>query len=121
MRYVYCEKRGRNVAATDDRYVYSDRVRPGNVLHVMSCFAGAPEREAADLITMGVESGGENVCIRSRAGTAAKDGMSALNPFLVGEGDRVFAYFPDADEGDDIHLCLNGFMAPLAIWRAASF
>lgn len=121
MRTVYCQKWGRAVAPTDDRYVLSDRIRPGNVLHVMNCFAYAPEREANDSICVCVRSGGQDVCIRHRAGAVAKEGMSALNHFLVGEGDQVVAYFPDSDTGDTIELCLNGFLVPVAVWREAPF
>lgn len=119
MRTIYCESWGRAVAATDDRYVLSDRVRHGHVLHVKTCFAGAPEREANDVIEIGIRSGGKDICLRHRAGSLAKNGMSTLNEFLVGEGDQVIAYFPDADTGDEIHLCVNGFLVPLEEWRTA--
>ena len=121
MRIVFCQKWGRTVAATDDRYVKSDRIRPGYVLHVMSCFAHAPEREALDVLKLCIRSGGQNVCIRSRAANLAKTGMSALNPFLVGEGDQVLAYFPDSDTGDTIELCLNGFLTPIEEWLESPF
>jgi hypothetical protein len=121
MRIVFCQKWGRTVAATDDRYVKSDRIRPGYVLHVMSCFAHAPEREALDVLKLCVRSGGQDVCIRSRAANLAKTGMSALNSFLVGEGDQVMAYFPDSDTGDTIELCINGFLIPIVEWRESPF
>lgn len=121
MRTVYCEMWGRTVAATDDKYVKSDRIKPGYVLHVMSCFAYAPEREANDLLSIFVRSGGQDVCIRSRTASLAKNGMSALNPFLVGEGDQVMAYFPDADTTDTIKLCINGFLIPVAEWRETPY
>lgn len=120
MRTVYCESWGRTVASTDDRYVFSDRIKAGEVLHVMTCFAGAPEREANDVIEIGVRSGGKDICLRHRAGSLAKNGMSTLNEFLVGEGDQVFAYFPDADTGDRIELCVHGYLMPVAEWRAIS-
>lgn len=121
MRTVYCQKWGRTVAATDDRYVKSDRIKPGYVLHVMSCFVHAPERAAGDVLRLCVRSGGQDVCIRNRAANLAKTGMSTLNPFLVGEGDQVLAYFPDADQGDTIELCINGFLMPIAEWREPPF
>lgn len=120
MRIVYCESWGRKVAATDDLYVLSDRIKPGYVLHVMTCFAYAPEREAADIIQLAVRSGGKDICLRHRAGSLAKNGMSALNEFLVGEGDQILAYFPDADTGDEIALCVNGYLMPVAEWRTVS-
>ena len=120
MRTVYCESWGRKVAAVDDRYVLSDRVKTGHVLHVLTCFAGAPEREANDVIAIGIRSGGKDICLRHRAGSLAKNGMSTLNEFLVGEGDQILAYFPDSDTGDEIYLCVNGFLVPANEWRAIS-
>lgn len=118
-RYMYIEKWTEIVIVGHSLRVYSDRVPAGHVLHVMSCYAHAPEREVNDITWIGVETGGADVLIRARGGAVVKDGMSALNPFLAGEGDRVFAYFPDADATDTIGLHINGFMVPTSEWREA--
>lgn len=121
MRTVYCRKFGRAVAATDDRIVLSERIKPGYVLAVMSCFAYAPEAASGDVLCVRVRSGGEDVCIRYRGTPAIKRGMSTLNHFLVGEGDQVVGCFPDSDTGDTIELCINGFLIPVAEWREIPF
>jgi len=117
MKRVYCEKWGRKVAATDDRLVKSDRIRPGEILHVMSCFAYAPEVASGDVLCVNVRSGGQDVCVRYRGSPATKRGMSVLNPFLVGEGDEVIGCFPDSDTGDTIQLCIIGVLYSLDEWR----
>lgn len=116
-RYMYLECWSETVTAGHSKRVYSDRVPAGYVLHVMNCYAHVPERIQGDLVWIGVESGGKDCLVRSRGGDKAKEGMSALQPFLAGEGDRVFAYFPDADETDTVALHVNGFMIPTKEWR----
>lgn len=117
MKLVYCEKWGRKVAAVDDRLVKTDRIKPGQVLHVMSCFAYAPELSKDDVLCVVVRSGGKDVCVRYRGSPAIKRGMSILNPFLVGEGDQVIGCFPDSDVGDTIELCIIGVLYSLDEWR----
>jgi hypothetical protein len=117
MRIVFCEQWGRLVAASDNLYVKADKVKPGYLLHVMSCYAYAPERESGDAVHIIVRSGGQDVHVRSRSEGTASLGLSAMNPFLVGEGDQVMAYFPDADTGDTIELHVNGFLLPVKEWR----
>lgn len=119
MRTIYCEKFGRLVAAVDDLRVESRRVSPGHVLHVLNCYAHTPENAKADIIQIGVKTGGNDVIIRCRATLAAKHGLSALNGFLVGEGDFVFASFADADAGHTIELHINGILMTLDDWRKA--
>lgn len=121
MRTIFCEKYGRIVAAVDDRIILSDRIRPGYVLHVMSCFAYAPDSASGDVLCVRVRSGGQDVCIRYRGTPAVKRGMSTLNHFLVGEGDQIVGCFPDSDEGDTIELCINGFLMPVSEWRENPF
>jgi len=121
MRTVFCEKYGREVAAVDNRLVKSDRIRPGYVLHVMNCYAYAPESETNDVICILVRSGGQDICVRYRGTPAVKRGLSALNEFLVGEGDQIIGCFPNSDEGDTIELCINGFLMPVSEWRENPF
>ena len=117
MKQIYCEKWSETVETSHSKYVFSDRVRPGHVLHVHNCYAHAPEREVADITWLGVRNGGQDILVRARGGAVAKEGMSALRDFYVGEGDQVFAYFPDSDNTDTIELHVIGIMFTLDEWR----
>jgi len=119
MALLYSERWSETVDASHSKYVFSDRVRAGHVLHVHTCFAHAPEREANDIIKLGVRNGSADVLVRARGGAIAKEGLSALRDFSVGEHDRVFAYFPDSDNGDTIELHINGCLKTLEEWRAS--
>jgi len=55
--------------------------------------------------------------IRSRARDAAKQGMSALNPFYVYEHQRVVGHSPDSNVNDEICLNVIGELIPLKKWR----
>ena len=117
-KVIYAQKWSEVVTASHSRYIFSERVSPGYVLHVHNCYAHAPEREVGDIIDIGVRNGGEDILIRSRGGAVAKEGMSSLRDFFVGEGDQVFAYFPDSDVGDTISLHVVGILYSLDEWRA---
>lgn len=117
MKQIYAEKWSETVDASHSKYVISDRVKPGHMLHVHNCYAHAPEREVSDIIRMGVRNGGQDIIVRARGGAIAKEGMSALNEFYVGEGDQVFAYFPDSDNTDTIELHVIGILMTLDEWR----
>ena len=117
MGQIYCEKWSETVDASHSKYVFSNKVRPGHVLHVKNCFAHAPEREINDIIQMGVRNGGQDILVRSRGGAIAKEGMSALNDFYVGEGDQVYVYFPDSDDTDTIELHVIGVLMTRDAWR----
>lgn len=117
MRRVYIEKWSETVVAGHSKYVFSDRVDPGHILHAHNCFAHAPERETNDIIQIGVRDGGRDILLRSRAGAIAKEGMSSLTDFFVGEGDQIFAYFPDADETDTIELHVVGCLLSVDEYR----
>ena len=114
------ESWGRTVAASDSLYIYSDRVKTNQVLVVEQAFVCAPEREANDRIRIGVKSGGEHHILNCRAAAIAQQGLGISTQFYVGEGDQVFAYLPDADEGDSITLAVNGYLQPAAEWREAN-
>ena len=117
MRQMFIECWSETIDASHSRYVFSDRVPTGYVLHVMNCYAHAPEREINDIIRIGVRSGGKDCLLRARASAIAKEGMSTLNGFLAGEGDKVFAYFPDGDNTDTVELHINGILIPVKEWR----
>jgi hypothetical protein len=117
MSQIYIEKWSEVIDSDHLKYVFSDRIRTGSVLHVYNCFAYSAERDANETVQIGVLNGGTNVLVRSRAGSAAKEGVSALNHFLVGEGDQVYAYFPSADNEDTIELHIIGELFSLEEWR----
>jgi len=76
-----------------------------------------PESKSGDIAVIYIETGGEDIVLRSRARDAAKQGMSALRPFHVGQHRRVYGYAPDADNDDTLCLSLCGAMLELKKWR----
>lgn len=117
MRQIYT--RGWNIVwhTGDSGYVFSDRIDPGWILHIHAAFAYAPERDPSDKITMGIRHGGLDVIIRAQATLAVQLGMEAPGDFFLGEGDQVFAYFANAEDGDTIGIHLNGVIMPLSEWE----
>lgn len=118
MRLMYIRSWRETLTAGHSGYVLSERIDPGMVLHVQNCYAHAPERAVSDITWLGVRSGGQDVLVRARGGAVAKEGMSAINDFFVGEGDQVFAAFPDAEEDDTGELHVIGVLYDLESWRA---
>jgi len=117
MRRMYIDSWSEKLIAGHSGYVFSERVRTGEVLHVQNCYAHAPQRGVNDIIWLGVRNGSKDVLVRARGGKIEKEGMSALNDFLVGEGDQVFAYFPDAEDDDTGELHIIGVLYDLKSWR----
>ena len=89
-------------------YVLTDPVKPGEVLEVLSLFAYAPEREASDEIKVGIRSGGNEYLVADEKLSGTEDGLQVGVSFYLGEGDRLFAYFPDADNGDEMGIMVVG-------------
>ena len=116
MSVLFMEKWSTVVDAGHSKHLYTYRVKPGEVLHGRVCFCYAPEREINDIITLGILRGQEKYIVRSRGGAAAKEGMSTIQDFFVGEGSKIFAHFPDADIGDTIELHVFGVMLPIKDW-----
>lgn len=117
MRQIYSRSFTVAFATGDSGYVLSERIDPGWVLHVLSCSAYSPEREASDDVIIGVRNGGQDVVITAQAPLAAQRGVDAPNDFFVGEGDQVFAYFPDVDSTDSIGIHLNGVLVRREEWE----
>jgi len=117
MKQIYCEKWSETVDASHSKYVLSDKIPANSVLRVFNCYAWAPEREQNDLVRIGVRNGGADGLIRVRSSRLDNYGLSTLNSFFVGEGDQVFAYFPDADNTDTIELHVVGILYSLDEWR----
>lgn len=117
MRQIYLNKWSETVVDGHSKYVLSDPIRPGEILHVHNCYAHAPQRNTSDIIHLGVRNGTGDILVRARGGAVAKEGMSALNDFFVGEGDQIFAYFPDAANTHTIELHVIGCLLSLDEWR----
>jgi len=116
-RSVYAKQWTEVVTAGHSLKVYSDRIKPGYVLKVSACFFHVPESEVNDLLTLYMENGGQNIVMRSREMTSALNGMSIFTPFPLGEGDRIYGYAKDADEGDSLVLNIVGELIPADEWR----
>ena len=117
MRLEYQYRAKEIVTADSDKKVYSPRVKPGWILKVLTCYLHMPASKAGDVAVIVVDDGIQPLVIRSRARDLAKQGMSALNPFLVGEYQRVIGHSPDSDIGQEITLTIIGEMIPLKKWR----
>jgi len=116
VRQVYSRSFYVTFATGDSGYVFSDKIESGYVLHVHSCFAYAPEREANDDIIVGIRDGGLDMIMQAQATAATQRGSAVDRDFFVGEGDQVFAYFPDADNGDSLSIHINGVLTLLKDW-----
>lgn len=117
MRLEY-QYRARDIITLDhDFHIYGERVKPGYILKVLTCFLHLPDSKIADVATLTIYDGSHEFEIRSRARDAAKQGLSALNPFYVGEYQMVIGQTSRADVGDEICLTVIGEMIPLRKWR----
>jgi hypothetical protein len=117
MGQIYIEKWSETIVSGHSKYVFSDRVQVGHILHVQSCYAYDADLAQNDIIKIGVRNGGVDVLARAHVKTAKDVGMSALNTFFVGEGDLVFAHFPQALNTNTIELHVIGELFRLEEWR----
>jgi len=117
MRQIYSRSFTVTFSTGGSGYVFSEKIDPGYVLHVHSCFAYAPEREANDDIVIGIRNGGQDVILFAVAPAATQRGADVTRDFYVGEGDQVFAYFPDVDNTDTIGINLNGELMTRVDWE----
>lgn len=117
MRHLYQQHWTETIVAGHSKRVYSELVKPGWLLFVHYCYLHLPESKSGDIATIYIETGGEDLVLRSRSRDAAKQGMSALRSFHVGEHRRVYGHAPDARNNDTISLSLCGEMVPLNKWR----
>ena len=120
MRQIYSRSFTVTWATGDSGYVFAEKIDPGHVLHVHSCFAYSPQRDANDDIIIGIRNGGQDMILQAQATLATQLGSSAPLDFFVGEGDQVFAYFPDAENNDSIGIHLNGVLMTLEDWEKMS-
>lgn len=117
MRYLYQQHWVETIVAGHSKKVFSDPIKPGRLLFVHYCYLHAPDAAKGEVLTIYIETGGEDIVLRSRARDAAKQGMSAIRSFHVGEHRRVYGYAPDAGNNDTITLSLCGEMIELKKWK----
>jgi len=117
LRYLYQNHWTEIVVTGHSKEVCSERVKPGWLLYVHSCYLHLPESKAADVATIYLVHGAMRHVLRSRGRDAAKQGMSAILPFHVAEHQYIIGYAPDADNTDTIELGVCGEMIRLKRWR----
>ena len=118
MRQIYIRKWSETFVTSPSGYVYSDRIKAGQILHVHNCFAYSPQFDVNEIIMLGIKTGGSTVLIRARSPGVAAEGMSALKDFFCGEGDEIYAYFPNASGTDVMELHVIGCLMSLDEFRA---
>ena len=117
MRQIYNKSNTVTWVTGSSGYVFSDKVEPGYIIHVHSCFAYSPEREANDHILIGIRNGGQDTVLIAQATLAVQLGSNTPTDFFLGEGDQVYAYFSDVDNNDHIGIHLNGVIMTLEDWE----
>jgi hypothetical protein len=117
MRQIYCRSFTVIFTTGDSGYVFAEKIDPGQVLHVHACFAYAPEREANDNIIIGVRNGGQDIVLNAAATLAVQRGLNTPTDFFIGEGDQLYAYFPNVDNTDSIGIHVNGVIMDRKEWE----
>ncbi|MBA7647191.1 hypothetical protein ES703_54961 [subsurface metagenome] len=117
MRHEYQYRAIEYYAAGHDKRIYGERVKAGWILKVLTCFLHLPDSKQNDIATILVDDGGQELEIRSRARDAAKQGMSALNPFYVGEYQRIIGQTSRFEATEEMCLTVIGELIPLNKWR----
>ncbi|MBA7702055.1 hypothetical protein ES703_110808 [subsurface metagenome] len=117
MRIEYQYHTHKIIAPGDDNRVYGERIKAGWILKVLTCFLHMPDSKINAVAEINIDQGSRELEIRARARDAAKQGMSTLNPFYVGEYQRIVGHAPDSEEGDEICLTVIGELIPLKKWR----
>lgn len=102
------------------RCAYGERIAAGWILTVNTCYLYIPEAATPDYACICVETGPNEIMIRSRGKDVGRRGMSTLNPFYVGEYQRIHGCAPNADIGDTISLSIVGYLMPLWDWRQSA-
>ena len=118
MRQLFAHTWSETIEASSSKYVYSDKIQPGQILHVHSCCAHSPQGEVTDLVMIGIRNGGQKNLITSKPVTVVGEGIDSPQTFFLGEGDQVYGYFPSADTTDTIELHVVGVLVPLKAWKA---
>lgn len=117
MRKEYQHHAQTIVTADHDKKVYGERVKPGWILKVLTCFLHLPDSDVSDIAEVLIDRGSGELEIRARAGGAGSRGLSTLAPFYVGEYQRVIGHAPDSIIDDELGLTVIGELIPLNKWR----
>lgn len=117
MRKEYQYHTHKIIKVGDNNRICGERVKAGWILKVLTCYLHMPDSAKGDIAEILINQGSLELEIRARARDAAKQGMSALNPFYVGEYQCIIGYAPDSGVGDEICLTVIGEMIPLKKWR----
>jgi len=117
MRLEYQHVARETITTDHNRRVYGERVLPGWILTVESCYMYVPEIGVPDIAAILIETSQGETEVRVRGKEVGRVGISALNRFYVGEHQRVVGYAPNAEVGDKISLTVIGYLTPLLFWR----
>ena len=98
--------------------IYGEWIEAGWILTVNTCFLYVPEIGTPDKVSLLVESIGQEMVVRCRGKEVGRSGISTVNPFLVGEHQRIVGSAPDSSIGDELSLCVMGYLMPLWDWRS---
>jgi len=117
MRFEFQCKTRDFIVPGHNRRIYCDRIEPGWILTVETCYLHVPQIGTPDVVSIIVERGPEELIVRSRGKEVGRQGISALCPFYVGEYQRIVGYAPNAEIGDELSLNVMGYLMPLWDWR----
>jgi len=117
MRFEYQHVARETITADHNRRVCGERVLPGWILTIESCYMYIPEIKTPDIAAILIETGPEEIEVRVRGKEVGRLGISALNRFYVGEHQRVVGYAPNTEVGNKISLTVIGYLTPLLFWR----
>jgi len=117
MRFEYQHVARATITAGHNRRVCGERVLPGWILTVKSCYMYVPEIGTPDKVLLLIETGPEEIEIRARGKEVGRLGISALSGFYVGEHQRVVGYAPNTEVGEKISLTVIGYLTPLWDFR----
>jgi len=117
VRFEYQWLARETITAGHNKRVYGERIEPGWMLTVISCYLHVPEIGTPDIVTILLEMGAQELIIRSRGKEVGRQGISTLCPFYVGEYQRIVGYAPNAELNNTLALTVIGSVSPLWDWR----
>jgi hypothetical protein len=117
VRFEYQRVTKEIITAGHNKRIYGERIEPGWILTVATCYLHVPQIGTPDIVTILVEAGAQELIIRSRGKEVGRDGISTLCPFHVGEYQRIVGYAPNSEINDTLALTVIGSLSPLWDWR----
>jgi len=110
MMIPWVDREREQAMATAAKYLYGRKVRPGRIVRVRAAIAWDEISTVATAIIIGVEDRGEHHRVASWAGnTTIYVTRGTVRDFWLLEGQRLYAYFQDATDGDILYLESYGF------------